>query len=167
MKFLLQHGADINETNYNGESGLILAAKKGHFDVVKFLVEKGANLSKGKSQYNALYHAVENGHTEIVKFLLEQEIDPSGALVIAAEKGYEEILKTLLDHGGDINETNNKYTPLTCAVVRGGLNIVQILIDRGADVNRPDGNGKKALQYAREYEDKEIADILIKAGAEN
>ena len=166
MKFLLQHGADINETSIDGGSGLISASYKGHVEAVRFLLEKGADISMLLDQRNALYWAVDRQHPEIVDLLLEKEIDTSGALVLAVEKGDVKIIKKLLKYSVDLNETNLKgYTPLTIAVIQSDKKAVQILIEHGADVYHPDKNGMTALQYAQEFEDEEMIKLLKNAGA--
>ncbi len=166
VKFLLQHGADLNETNFNGVTGLFLAAKRGHLETVKYLLEQGADLSKGKYQFDALLLAEERGYHEIVDILFDYGINTSGALFIVEKTGHAHVMRKLLKRGADTNETNpDGYTPLTFAAVHGGLYEVQILIEHGADVNHPDKNGKTALQYAQECEDEEMIKLLKNAGA--
>jgi len=43
IKYLLEHGADINKENTLGETPLFIAYSKGNKNVVQYLVEKGAN----------------------------------------------------------------------------------------------------------------------------
>lgn len=43
-RLLLQHGADINQTDVNGETPLHRAAFRQHLDMVKFLVDSGADI---------------------------------------------------------------------------------------------------------------------------
>ncbi len=166
MEFLLQHGADVNETGSSGISGLACASLKGDLKTVRFLLDRGADLSKENTQYNALYYALFNGHTEIADLLIEKGIDTSGALVLAAEKGQVSIMKKLFTREVNTNETNTDgYTPLTVAVIRGGYDAVQFLIENGVDVNHPDKNGMTALQYAQEFEDQKMIKLLKNAGA--
>jgi ankyrin repeat protein len=42
----LKEGADINTLDPVGNTPLMLAAQRGHPETVKFLIEKGADLSK-------------------------------------------------------------------------------------------------------------------------
>ncbi|OUM61687.1 hypothetical protein PIROE2DRAFT_26240, partial [Piromyces sp. E2] len=52
------------------------ACKNGHIDVVKYLVEQGANIHQENYNYDTpLYIACKNGHEDIVKYLVEQGAD--------------------------------------------------------------------------------------------
>src|SRR5690606_30346293 len=44
LRFLLEHGADVNARGPDGETALHTAAKRGLTDVIRFLVEQGAEL---------------------------------------------------------------------------------------------------------------------------
>ena len=75
--------------------------KNGHLDVVKYLVERGADIH----QYEyALVLTAEKGHLDIVKYLIAQGANIHQyeyALVLAAEKGHLDIVKYLVDHGAN------------------------------------------------------------------
>src|SRR4029077_6850820 len=57
------------------------AAARGHLDVVKLLLEHGADPNLPEERLapkgHALYSAVDNGHHEVAKLLLEHGADPS------------------------------------------------------------------------------------------
>ena len=54
-------------------TALILAAAKGHFEIVQYLLEQGAKLNaKDKLKRNALILAVMNGNIKIASYLLKQ-----------------------------------------------------------------------------------------------
>ncbi len=90
------------------------AAARGHMEIVKLLLERGAdpNLSEeGIAPHgHALYSAVYNGHYEIAKLLLEKGAYPSpevessaDALSIALMNGDEEMVELLCSHGSARN----------------------------------------------------------------
>jgi Ankyrin repeats (3 copies) len=54
------------------ESGFVLAAAYGRMRVVKFLLEKGVNLSAGENDQTALHLAAHRGQLRMVEFLLDQ-----------------------------------------------------------------------------------------------
>ncbi len=59
-----------------GMSALMLAAKKGHLDMVKLLLKHNANANlSNTSGKTALMFAVKYGHLDIVKFLIENGAD--------------------------------------------------------------------------------------------
>jgi ankyrin repeat protein len=76
--FLLAKGANVNEAPTSGPAEgytcLMMAARNNHADLVKFLVEKGANTNaKAKDGETALSLAKKEGHKEMVKLLTELE----------------------------------------------------------------------------------------------
>src|SRR5437763_1893782 len=65
-------GADSNSKDSSGVSALYIAAENGHTDVVKLLLEKGAdvNVAKRDDGQTPLWRAAEYGYLEIVKLLV-------------------------------------------------------------------------------------------------
>jgi len=47
VKYLIEHGADVDASEFITDSALTKAARNGHFEVVKYLIENGA----GKDVY--------------------------------------------------------------------------------------------------------------------
>lgn len=45
MQLLLAHGTDIDVLGPEGETPLLMAASGGHHDVVRFLLNEGANVN--------------------------------------------------------------------------------------------------------------------------
>ena len=64
----LANGVDVNQTDDEGYSALQAAAENGYLDVVKLLVEKGANIAY-KGEYTALQLAEMAEQDEIVAYL--------------------------------------------------------------------------------------------------
>lgn len=72
VEFVLAHGIDNNEKNWDKNTALILAAKSGSLATVRLLIERGAKMnaknSRGKT---ALKVAREAQHADVVSVLLE------------------------------------------------------------------------------------------------
>ena len=64
----LANGVDVNSTDDEGYSALQAAAENGYLDVVKLLVEKGANVDY-KGEYTALQLAEMAEQVEIIEYL--------------------------------------------------------------------------------------------------
>ena len=63
----------------DGETPLFKAIAKSQFDIVKFLVEKGARLTHTsiKNQWSPIYIAACLGSLETLKYLLSFGLDPN------------------------------------------------------------------------------------------
>ncbi len=73
---LINAGVDINDKDRFGQTGLMLAARNGHLDLVRLFVKHGAGLdTTAKYNLSALMLAVVNGHTEIALTLVEAGAD--------------------------------------------------------------------------------------------
>jgi hypothetical protein len=99
VKLLLDHGANVNaKDTFYGETPLGWAAYRGHTQIVKLLLDKGAEAKAG-----ALMTGVELGHTEIVKAVLEKggvgADTLSSALETATKSGRTEIAQLLKKAG--------------------------------------------------------------------
>ncbi|OUM61246.1 hypothetical protein PIROE2DRAFT_62623 [Piromyces sp. E2] len=63
VKFLVEHGIDINQENENGEIPLFDACKNGNESIVKYLVEHGANINQeDKNGKTSIFDACESGN---------------------------------------------------------------------------------------------------------
>ena len=64
-------GANVNDQNKDGYSALMGASAMGHFRIVSFLGEKGANItSKNDYQDTSLILAARNNHLPVVQYLV-------------------------------------------------------------------------------------------------
>ncbi|KAH6847019.1 putative ankyrin repeat-containing protein [Chaetomium sp. MPI-CAGE-AT-0009] len=102
----------------NGEStALMLAAARGHAEVVKLLLSLGAAVeSRDRSGQTPLSHASMSGHLEIVE--------------------------VLLDAGADVElKDDSGWTPLLWASGKGHASVVRLLLRSGASAERY-GNSK-------------------------
>ncbi|KAF6810076.1 ankyrin repeat protein, partial [Colletotrichum plurivorum] len=147
----------------------------GHFEVVKVLLEKGADVSVADNHgFTPLFAASNGGHFEVVKVLLEKGADVSVAdnngwtpLNAASIGGHFEVVKVLLEEGADVSVAdNNGWTPLTSASNGGHLEVVKVLLEKGADVSVADNNGWTPLTSASNGGHLEVVKALLKKGAD-
>ncbi|CAD5120790.1 DgyrCDS9349 [Dimorphilus gyrociliatus] len=67
-----------NEIGRTGRPPLCVAADYGHFDVIKYLIERGANVNACDSHgITPLLSAIYEGHKECVELLLSNGADKS------------------------------------------------------------------------------------------
>jgi len=96
---------DLNMADNAGNTPLQIAALEGFVEIVKFLLENGADVDTRNIDHETpLIDAVENGHVEVIKLLLDYEANPRLAnakgdepyeLVPADDENYAEIRKLL------------------------------------------------------------------------
>ncbi len=149
-KELISQAENINETEKNGSTALMCAARNGHKDIVEALLKKGADVNiQNESRWSALIYAARNGHTEIVNLLLEKgaNIHPQSdngwtILMYTAENGHKETVNLLLEKGASIHsQSYSGWTALICAAKGGYTEIVNLLLEKEASIHSQTQNG--------------------------
>lgn len=185
----IEAGADVNST-FIGPTPLYFAIKNENVEIVKFLLEKGANANfQNNAIYDKslLYLAAEKENIEIVELLLKKSADANATscdlfrrcnyLFFYVIERYSnlppkkdkrlEIIRLLLEKGrADVNATlaEDGTSPLHYAVEKKhNIQIVKQLVEHGANVN-----GKDVYQQTPLYDaaSKEIAQYLLQQGAD-
>ena len=168
-------GVNVNAADDFGRTPLILAAHKGHDEIVNALLDSGADPNhKNAGGMTALMLSAWRGYAEIVSALLHAGADPNAknndgetALMFAAMCGHYDILHSLIESGADVNiaENENGITALMFAAGHwraGGdsSNMVNALLDVGANAKAIDIDGRTALDIARDNPGIEDPDTL-------
>jgi ankyrin repeat protein len=128
---------------------LILAARYNNPGIVEMLLDAGTEINKADG----------DGYT---------------ALMEAANCMASDSLRLLIQRGAQVNARSSiGATPLIYGVFALGEDfatpapddVVTILLANGADLKIRDGEGKSALDVARETDNEELVDFLLNAGA--
>ena len=111
------------------------ASRKGHLEVVKFLVSSGVNINS--AGYPILHIASANGHLELVKFLVSSganiHADDDYAIRSASQNGLLEVVKFLVESGANIHAYDD--FALRYASKDGHLEVVKFLVSSGANIH--------------------------------
>ncbi|XP_045204657.2 ankyrin repeat and KH domain-containing protein 1-like [Mercenaria mercenaria] len=123
---------------------LIVAVKTGHIQLVKLLLDAGANVnSTDGEKYSVLYHSVDSGYTEITQLLLqyspilECSHDCYDPIHMACQHGNLEIVKMLVTAGCciDPDKVESCVSPLQNAIGNCSEEICLYLLEHGADTH--------------------------------
>ncbi|KAH8813598.1 ankyrin repeat-containing domain protein [Flagelloscypha sp. PMI_526] len=158
------------------EQALYVAAVRGvSINVIKLLVENGADLNKDGGEYgSALQAAAENGALDVVGFLVEKGADVNkgeghygSALQAAARNGSLDVVEFLVEKGADVNKGEGHYgSALQAAARNGSLDVVEYLVEKGADVNKGEAFYGSALQAAAGNGALDIVKFLVEKDAD-
>ena len=181
LNVLLQQTSNIIENTGQTELRTILAdaSKKGYLNVVKYMIEHGADQDHKSFDGTPLHLASKEGHIDIINYLYDYTSDIDmierrclsrgmTAIHYAAENGRNEVVELLEELGANVNVfSKDGYTPLILAVFNKHIDVVKKLLSVGAGVNIPSRRQKRTpLSYAVEYGDNELLKCLIDYGAD-
>ncbi|MEP6791356.1 MAG: ankyrin repeat domain-containing protein [Ramlibacter sp.] len=124
---------EVESRSAQDESPLMLAALKGQLDLVKKLIERGADVNK--TGWTPLHYASTNGHLEVINLLLE-------------------------NHAYIDAESPNGTTPLMMAAQYGPATAVKLLLEAGADPALKNQLGLNAIDFAQKADRKDAAELI-------
>lgn len=176
LQAAIDNGADVNEVGAEGTTPLIEAVYRRRENLVKFLLEKGADPNlKNEKGITPLYAALDGEYG--ASDLLVKTLVAAGSRVNepvsggwtplhkAAEHKYGDITAFLLENGAEEDAQNlASQTPLMC--VEKNVDNAVLLLDAGANVKATDNKGRTPLHFAAKNNLADLAFFLIKAGAD-
>nr|XP_020766739.1 cortactin-binding protein 2 isoform X1 [Odocoileus virginianus texanus] len=134
---LNEEGLDINYSCEDGHSALYSAAKNGHTDCVRLLLNAEAQVNAAdRNGFTPLCAAAARGHFKCVELLIAYNANINHAadggqtpLYLACKNGNKECIKLLLEAGTDRSvKTRNGWTPIHAAVDTGNVDSLRLLM---------------------------------------
>ncbi len=138
VRKLIAQGVDVSELDDNQDAPLIMAAYKGRTEIVKLLLEAGADVKAVDPgmKATALHAAAYAGHADAARLLVEHHID--------------------IDKQGPYNG----YTALHDAIWQDNVEVAEVLINAGANLTLTSHNGQTPLEFARSKNDRRIVALI-------
>ncbi len=138
VKTLIAQGVNVSELDANHDAPLVMASYLGHTEIVRLLLEAGADVA-----------AVDPGMK-------------ATALHAAAYAGRTDAARLLIEHGIAIDKQGpkNGYTALHDAIWENNVETAKVLIDAGASLTLASHSGETPLQFAQSKRRKEIIEMI-------
>ena len=171
INLLVEAGAKINAVNYAGNTALILAARYNTPEVVRALLENGADITIMNGKNKAAYdYAVNNRKLEdsdVIDMLkLKKILTDDEFLELCKFGSCEEIIEAINDGANIDAEDEKNNTALMLAVRYNTVEAVRELLPRVSDINAKNINGDNALIIAAMFNTAEAVDAILEAKPE-
>ncbi|KAE9099934.1 hypothetical protein PF010_g15006 [Phytophthora fragariae] len=177
MKWFVENGAQVNQSDDEGSPALMSAAGRGHFAAVQWLVEQGAHFNEDGEGDAPLHGAATFGSLDIVKYLVKKGARVDGkneggksALHYAAGAAEEcvELVQFLLDNGLNPSDTDELgRTALYYASTAQNFGVVEVLLKSGFQVNRPpEADLSRAYLEAAKGDRLSLVEHLVEYGVD-
>ncbi|HEV8393605.1 MAG TPA: ankyrin repeat domain-containing protein [Vicinamibacterales bacterium] len=128
---------DGSWVNFDGQTPFIRAALSGDIQVMRLLLQHGADPNLATNQGSTALMAASG-----INWIPAQTFTRS-------EADYVEAVKLCLERGADVNATNSlKLAAIHGAANRGWVPIIQMLADHGATLDQPDVGGRTPMVFA-------------------
>ena len=155
-ELLLSAGANVDVRDSSGESALQLAASLGNVDVVRRLLDQGADPNALGRDTTPLGVAAYQGDPEIVALLLSRGADSNRAVPGSRRERHGTPLSMALMPVSGAPQRNDDVRR---------LRVVSLLLDAGADVDLRDRQGRTLLHVVAAHGDLKAAELLLSRGA--
>jgi ankyrin repeat protein len=178
VKYVIEHGANVDECDWNQTTPLHLAAKGSKKEIVSLLIDAGADLNeRNKSGQTPLHVAADSNYLYCIFLLVRAGAivnvtnkDGNTPLHVATDKTNRhdiqnhDLVNFLIVSGANVKAQNKRrITPLHNAACNFSGDTLQTLLDHGADITVKNENESTALIAAifggNRYNDS--ADVLI------
>lgn len=184
IRDLISRGILLDIEDDYGRGPLHIAVEFGHTEVVRILIESGADTEARTGRalhtyfgWTPLMSAAYWGNLEAVDLLVKAGANVNAfesasrdnypVLLIAITEGRITVVKQLIEYGADVNTTSEKRlsSPLYLATRYNHVELVNLFISMGSNVNGLDKESYSPLHAAAITGNPKIAKLLLDNGA--
>ncbi len=169
--------SDIDQLDIFGRSPLYLSIQAGHTELVRKLLSLGGKDQREDIELRGLYTlAAESGNVALVRILLlafgglgmAPDSVKSAGLIAAASSGDLETVQLFVAANADLDSTaGGDLGALDVAIKAGHYEIASFLLSVNTKIDAPrDRRVMAPIHHAIERGNREIFDLLLKAGAD-
>lgn len=166
---ITEHNLNVDEEDDHGEPPILHALNNNKPEVVKLLIEHGANLKKHQSEI--VQKIVSLGFMELMEFfnqnLTFKDDQNRSLLFFAVLNNKEDMVKWLIDNGAPTDTKDSKfdYGLLHLSASLGHMNITKMLLNH-CDVNELNKKHESPLSLAVRFQQPEIVLLLLENNAD-
>ena len=143
VRALLDSGVPVDIKNYNGQTALMYACLHRNPEMVKLLLEHGADTEITWRSGGATALRLAVGPQ------IRKKPDPA-------------IVKMLLDHGADLNKVDSRGRSMVHAAVTGAdEDVMKLVVENGFSLTQLDSEGKTPIEAATEWGSGDEAAPLV------
>lgn len=172
VKLALKNGAKLNINDKHGQSPLLLSLKDSKLDIVKYLVEKGANIREKNQNMSMVQWAKFLSQEEVENYLIKKGgaipvNDKNYSIFLEIIKNNNEEVKKMVEQNSKLIELEDelKRTPLFYSILMDNYEITKFLLENGANIDMQDIYKENSFYVAIKNNSPLICKLLIDNGA--
>ena len=174
---VIAHQSTIDNTDADGSTALMWAARRGNSHALNLLVQANATInSQNRFGNSALHYAAKYSDLQSVQILIKasaniHSVDSFGFTALhyaglSKNSFARRIADCLVSAGAELDaKTCHGVTPLIISAGDNTLATVTALLDNGADINLLDNDGDSALLQSIYSNADDVTQLLLSRGA--